>query len=128
MSPQHKILIVEDSGATREFLRQAAEQLGELDVYTVATGYEALKALPRHQFELIITDIHMPDFDGLELINFVKRNPHYRQTPLVVVTSSADCVAPEIEKGYQLGASEYLRAPVESAAVCDLIRRYLHLE
>ena len=82
-----KVLIVEDSRATRELLAAAIEILEGVEVYTAVSGFEALKVLPRHRFSLIITDINMPDINGLELINFVKKNPHYRETPLFVVTT-----------------------------------------
>src|SRR6187402_780419 len=82
-----KVLIVEDSKATREFLAATVESVPGLEAHAVATGFEALKVLPRHQFSLIITDINMPDINGLELINFVKKNPNYRDTPLFIVTT-----------------------------------------
>jgi two-component system chemotaxis response regulator CheY len=77
-----KVLIVEDSRATRELLAAALDALEGVEVHLAVNGFEALKVLPRHRFALIITDINMPDINGLELINFVKKNPHYRHTPL----------------------------------------------
>ncbi|MCA3013775.1 MAG: response regulator, partial [Myxococcaceae bacterium] len=82
-----KVLIVEDSRATRELLAAAVELAGGVEVHTAVSGFEALKVLPRHRFSLIVTDINMPDINGLELINFVKKNPNYRHVPLFVVTT-----------------------------------------
>ncbi|MBI5105850.1 MAG: response regulator, partial [Solirubrobacterales bacterium] len=48
---------------------------------------EALRLLPSRGFDLILTDINMPDINGLELINFVKSNPTYREIPLIIVTT-----------------------------------------
>jgi two-component system chemotaxis response regulator CheY len=121
----HKVLIVEDSGATRELLRAAVETVAGVEVHAAVNGFEALKVLPRHRFELIITDINMPDINGLELINFVKKNPHYRDTPLVVVTTEGREV--DRERGLKLGASEYVVKPFAPDTICALVRRYLKL-
>jgi two-component system, chemotaxis family, chemotaxis protein CheY len=75
----HKILIVEDSKATRELISAAVSTLQDVEIHVATNGFEALKVLPRHRFDLIITDINMPDINGLELINFVKKNPNHRR-------------------------------------------------
>jgi two-component system, chemotaxis family, chemotaxis protein CheY len=134
VSTRRKVLIVEDSGATRELLRAAVESLNEpsdggggvdIEVHTAVSGFDALKVLPRHRFELIITDINMPDINGLELINFVKKNPHYRDTPLFIVTTEGR--EQDRDRGLQLGADEYLVKPFLSETLCELVRRYLKL-
>lgn len=125
MIPTRKVLIVEDSSATRELLRAAIEAVDGVEVHSAVNGFEALKVLPRHHFELIITDINMPDINGLELINFVKKNPHYRETPLVVVTTEGRDV--DRERGLRLGANEYLVKPFAAEVIGALVRRYLKL-
>lgn len=120
-----KVLIVEDSGATRELLRAAVETLTEVEVHTAISGFDALKVLPRHRFELIITDINMPDINGLELINFVKKNPHYRDTPLFVVTTEGR--EADRDRGLLLGANEYVIKPFAAETILGLVRQYLKL-
>ncbi|MEW5739259.1 MAG: response regulator [Myxococcota bacterium] len=121
----HKVLIVEDSRATRELLAAALSALDGVEVHTAVSGFEALKVLPRHRFALIITDINMPDINGLELINFVKKNPHYKETPLFVVTTEGR--QQDRDRGLQLGASEYVVKPFEAADISALVKRYLKL-
>jgi two-component system chemotaxis response regulator CheY len=121
----HKVLIVEDSRATRELLAAALGALDGVEVHTAVSGFEALKVLPRHRFALIITDINMPDINGLELINFVKKNPHYKDTPLFVVTTENR--QHDRERGLQLGASEYVVKPFDAADISALVKRYLNL-
>ena len=125
MSAVRKVLIVEDSGATRELLRAALETIEFVEVHTAINGFDALKVLPRHRFELIITDINMPDINGLELINFVKKNPHYKDTPLFVVTSEGR--DQDRERGLQLGANEYVTKPFAPERISELVKRYLKL-
>ncbi len=120
-----KVLIVEDSRATREMLAAAVEAVEGVEVHLAISGFEALKVLPRHRFALIITDINMPDINGLELINFVKKNPNYRETPLFVVTTEGR--DQDRQRGLQLGASEYVVKPFTPDAIAELVRRYLKL-
>ena len=120
-----KILIVEDSKASRELIAATVESISGLEAIATSSGFEALKLLPRHRFDLIITDINMPDINGLELINFVKKNPHYKDTPLFIVTTEGR--EQDRDRGLQLGADEYVVKPFLAETLCDLVRRYLKL-
>ena len=120
-----KVLIVEDSAVFRELIAATVESVGGVRAITAATGFEALKLLPRHKFDLITTDLQMPDINGLELINFVKKNPNYRDTPLFVITS--DGREPQRQKGLALGAVEYIIKPFEPSDLAGLVRRYLNI-
>ena len=75
------ILIVEDSTTTRSLIRAVIEELGDFNIVEAPTGFDALKLLPVQDFDLVVTDINMPDINGLELINFVKSNPRYSNIP-----------------------------------------------
>jgi two-component system chemotaxis response regulator CheY len=121
----YKVLIVEDSEASREYLATTVTSFDGVEVVATDRGFEALKLLPLHRFDLIITDIQMPDINGLELINFVKKNPNYRNTPLFIVT--AEGREQDRARGLALGASEYLVKPVKAEDLVDLLRRYLQL-
>jgi two-component system chemotaxis response regulator CheY len=120
-----KVLIVEDSRATRELLAASAQAAGPVEIFTAVSGFDALKVLPRHRFGLIITDINMPDINGLELINFVKKNPYYRDTPLIVVTTEGR--DQDKLRGLQLGANEYVVKPFAPEHMTALVKRYLSL-
>jgi two-component system chemotaxis response regulator CheY len=119
------LLIVEDSAATRALIRNAIESIGE-DLTTVeaATGFEALKLLPTGEFDLIITDINMPDINGLELISFVKTNPRYSGIPLVIVTTERS--EEDKERGLALGASAYVTKPFKAEELQEVITRILN--
>jgi two-component system chemotaxis response regulator CheY len=120
-----KVLIVEDSRTSREFIAATVESVPGVEAVAAITGFEALKLLPRHRFDLIITDINMPDINGLELINFVKKNPNYRETPLFIITTEGR--EQDRDRGMALGASEYLVKPFEPDSLVRLLRRYLKL-
>jgi two-component system chemotaxis response regulator CheY len=120
-----KVLIVEDSKAAREFIAATVESVSGVEAVTTASGFEALKLLPRHRFDLIITDINMPDINGLELINFVKKNPNYRETPLFIITTEG--CEKDRDRGLALGAVEYLVKPFQPQSLEGLLKRYLKL-
>jgi len=120
-----KVLIVEDSKATRELIAATCTSIQGVEVVLAMSGFEALKVLPRHRFSLIITDINMPDINGLELINFVKKNPNYKDTPLFVVTTEGR--DQDRARGLALGASEYVVKPFEAPKLAELVRQYLKI-
>ena len=123
---EYQILIAEDSAITRAFLVSTLEEISDhLNIIEVASGFEALKQLPRNKFDLIITDINMPDINGLELINFVKGNPEYAQIPLIVVTTEGS--TKDKEKGLALGANEYLVKPIDPIMLQEMVKKYLGL-
>ena len=103
------VLIVEDSKAIRSMMRVSLEETGGFFVEEAGNGFEALKALPTRRFDLIITDINMPDINGLELISFVRSNPGYKDIPLIIVsTEKSD---EDKKRGLALGASSYVIKP-----------------
>ncbi|MDH3211697.1 MAG: response regulator [Myxococcales bacterium] len=107
-----RILIVEDSPTMRALLTSALEELGTpVKITEAESGFEALRLLPRESFDLIVTDINMPDINGLELVSFVKSNAAYRSIPLVIVSTERS--ERDRDKGLGLGADAYLVKPFE---------------
>lgn len=119
------ILIVEDSSTTRSLIRTVIEDMGD-DFFTheACSGFEALKMLPQERFDLIITDINMPDINGLELINFVKNDPRYKHIPLIIVTTERS--AEDRERGIALGASAYITKPFKPEELQEVITKILN--
>jgi two-component system chemotaxis response regulator CheY len=118
-----KILITEDSSATRSFLAATIEAMDGYEVVEATSGFEALRLLPREQVDLIITDINMPDINGLELISYVRNNPNYCSIPLFIISTESS--ERDRERGLALGANEYLVKPFQPERLQDLIRAYL---
>lgn len=120
------ILIVEDSSTMRALIASTLEDLGDCDITEAASGFEALKILPARQFDLIITDINMPDINGLELVNFVKKHPTYKETPLIIVTTEKS--AEDRKKGMALGADTYITKPFETEDLQSAVKALLNKE
>ena len=115
-----RILIVEDSPTMRSLLTSSLEELeGAVKIVEVASGFEALRHLPREQFDLIVTDINMPDINGLELVSFLKRDERYRAIPLVIVSTEGS--DRDRDKGLGLGADAYLVKPFDPQQLRRLV-------
>ncbi len=114
------VLIVEDSKAIRSMIRVSLEEDGAFYVVETGNGFEALKTLPSRRFDLIVTDINMPDINGLELIGFVKSNPTYRNIPLIIVsTEKSD---EDKNRGMALGASAYVVKPFTKEELMNAVK------
>lgn len=110
-----RILVVEDSASTRSLVRAiledsaTADAIGPVEVTEAQSGFDAMRLLPRARYDLIITDINMPDVNGLELIHFIRRSEQYRSTPLVIISTQA--TERDVERGKKLGADAYVPKP-----------------
>ena len=109
------ILVVDDSATTRSLVASYLAGWGEVEVLEAASGFEALRVLPSRAVDLIVTDINMPDINGLELISFVRANPNYRHIPVVII--STENSAEDRKRGLELGASGYLVKPFAAEAL-----------
>lgn len=122
-----KILVVEDSPSMLSFLTAILEGADDLDLEIVeaSSGFEALKTLPHHKFNLILTDINMPDINGLELVSFLKNHPVYRRIPVMVIsTEGSDS---DRRRAAALGAEEYLVKPFTTQDLSAKLRRLLKI-
>lgn len=117
------VLIVEDSKAIRSMIRLLLEEAGGFFAVEAGNGFEALKALPARPFDLIITDINMPDINGLELIGYVKSNPAYRTIPLVIVSTEKS--EEDQKRGMSLGAAGYVVKPFKKEFLLATVRKAL---
>ncbi len=116
------MLLVDDSTAMRAFVSAALESEG-YQVTAASSGFEAIKLLPRSKFDLIVTDINMPDITGLELIRLVRDNKAHAKVPLIII--STDGATRDRERGMKLGADAYLVKPFTPEALLEVARRLL---
>ncbi len=120
------VLIVEDSAGMRLFIRSAlANRFPGWIFLEAETGFEALKRLPETNIQLIITDINMPDINGLEFISFVREHPLYCRIPIIIVSTESS--PDDRQRGLQLGANAYLVKPFEPGELIETVRNVLNL-
>lgn len=106
----------------RAFVRAALEtQALAREVIEAASGFEALRLLPRERFDLAFIDINMPDIHGLEVIKLMRASPIHRLVPLIVISSEAS--QRDRERGLALGADTWLAKPFTPEQLADEVRR-----
>ena len=118
-------LVVEDSPIMRGIIISSLSTFAEVQLVEVGSGFEALKMLPQQNFDIILTDINMPDINGLELLSFLKNHPNYRGIPVVIIsTEKSDA---DRKRGLALGADDYLTKPFEPKDLQIIIRKLLKI-
>lgn len=118
-------LVVEDSAIMRGIIVSSLSNLQEVRWVEVPNGFEALKTLPQEKFDIILTDINMPDINGLELLSFLKNHPHYKTIPVVIISTEKS--ENDRKRGLELGADDYLTKPFEPGELETIIRRLLNI-
>ena len=118
------ILIVDDSKMFLQILREALEQ-DQHRVLEAGNGKEALAILEKENPELVITDINMPEMDGLALIQEVRKLPQHQYTPILVVsTEGSDGMK---KRGREHGATGWLVKPFHPEQLRETARCALSL-
>jgi len=120
---QLRILIVDDSAVVRSVLSTQLLKSGS-EVTQAEDGLQAYDIALCKEFDLIITDVEMPNMNGIELCKKLKSNSKTQQTPIVIL-SSLD--SPEdIKKGYMAGASTYITKAQAKESLLETIETVLH--
>lgn len=105
------ILIVDDSAAIRKILqrvlRQADVPMG--DIYEAGDGVEALAALKDHRIGLVLSDINMPNMDGLQLLSQIRASAEHKELPVLMITTEGSQA--KVMEAVNLGANGYVRKP-----------------
>ena len=120
-------LSVDDSPATRHFIKKAIDVLG-FDFLEAEDGKEGLEVLEREngRIDLILLDRHMPKMDGMEMLDAVKSNEHYKHIPVTMVTVELE--RDEIHKAMDKGAKNYLIKPFTQENLIGKIMESLEME
>lgn len=103
-----RILTVDDSAAMRQMVELTLTSAG-YDVSQATNGREALDIAGKEGFDLVITDVNMPQMDGITLVRELRGLPAYRHIPLLVLTTEA--TAERKVEGREAGATGWLVKP-----------------
>lgn len=116
------VMVVDDSFTTRKMLSFLLKGEG-FNVVSAENGIDALEKLPFSNIDIIITDLNMPQMDGLELINSLKKNPDYKEIPVIMLTTESE--DSDKQKGFEAGASSYLIKPVPQDVLIKEVKKFL---
>jgi two-component system chemotaxis response regulator CheY len=116
------ILLVDDSATARSQCRTACEARGA-KIIEAADGREGLWRAREQLVDLIITDVHMPVTDGLQMIQELRRQPEYAATPIFALTS--DAAASRAAEGMRAGASAWIVKPISPELLWKAVEKAL---
>jgi CheY-like chemotaxis protein len=116
-----RILFVDDDPMTLETLRRSVELFGHQAIQATS-GAQALKIASEQTPDLVLTDLRLPDMDGLNLVSAMKRGPATEAIPVVVLSASVEADMADVCRA--AGAAEFVQKPIRLAALQELIARY----
>lgn len=121
---EQQILVVEDNYDFRSYLQSILE--GHYKVLTAMNGIEALKILDKEMPDLIISDIMMPEMNGLEFVNSLRTKKQYQHLPIIFLSAKNDDL--DVQTGLSTGADVYLAKPIRSSMLLAQITAILRRE
>ena len=119
----YKVLVIDDEADIRELLELTLIRMG-LDVQTAENLGEARKLLKEHKFNLCLTDLRLPDGDGLDMVRFI--NEHYPALPVAVITAFGSTENAVL--ALKAGAFDYLAKPVGLEQLRTLVKAALRVD
>lgn len=105
------VLIVDDSAAIRKILARVLQQTEIVtgSIYEAGDGLQALEVLRQNQVALVLSDINMPNMDGIEFLTEMRANSSWQSVPVVMITTEGSQA--KVLEAVQAGASGYVRKP-----------------
>ena len=122
-----QVLVVDDVAQNREILRDMLEPLG-FEVAQAEHGMAALAYLENHQPQLIITDIRMPEMDGIALVQQLRQMEKIKQIKqTVIIATSASVYREDRHRCLQAGCHAFLPKPINHQVLLQTIQEHLNL-
>ncbi|MGZ3493189.1 MAG: sigma-54-dependent transcriptional regulator [Thermodesulfobacteriota bacterium] len=104
-----KILVVDDEAPVRDMIRKGLSQMGGYDVEVAQNGVEAVEKVEKDVFDLVLTDLKMPEMDGLELLKTIKGT---RPEIMVILLTAFGSIETAVE-AMKIGANDYITKPID---------------
>lgn len=116
------VLIVDDSASMRQLVSFALKSAG-YDVVAAMHGKDALEKMNGVRVEMVITDLNMPEMDGIEFIRRVRARAANKFTPIVMLTTESQ--ETKKQEGKQVGASGWIVKPFKPNELVDVVRKFV---
>jgi len=116
------ILIVDDYPVTQRLLSHILRKFG-YDTLSAMNGLEALELLDAHNVELVISDIAMPQMDGITLLRTLRGDDRYAELPVIMLTASGQDEDRTVAEA--TGANGFLTKPASSSEIMETVHLYL---
>jgi CheY-like chemotaxis protein/anti-sigma regulatory factor (Ser/Thr protein kinase) len=119
-----RVLVVEDNAVNRKVAVALLEKLGYA-ADTACDGVDALEAMRRSHYDVVLMDCQMPRMDGYEATAEIRRRENGVHTPIIAMTASA--MASDRERCLAEGMDDYLAKPIDRAALSNTLQRHVHV-
>lgn len=116
------VMIVDDSASLRQVVKIALTGAG-YEVVEAVDGRDALTKLDGRRMHLIISDVNMPNMDGIELVKAIKQNPQYKFTPIVMLTTEGG--EAKKSQGQQAGAKAWIVKPFQPEQLLTAVSKLI---
>ncbi|GAB5352485.1 response regulator [Qipengyuania sp. 483] len=116
-----KVMVVDDQTSMRAMIRRTLQDLGFRDVRDKASATEALDDVRSNRVHLIISDYNMPEMDGLQFLQEVRKDSVIGKTVFIMLTASAEKEI--VQKAAEMGVNNYVVKPFTPAALKEKIER-----
>ena len=120
------VLIVDDVEANLVALDALLEDMG-CEIVRARGGNEALRALLRREFAVMLLDVQMPEIDGYEVARYARENPVTRDVPIIFLTAALRSEE-NLLRGYGSGAVDFLLKPIDATVLRAKVRVFLDLD
>jgi signal transduction histidine kinase len=120
-----RILLAEDNVVNQRVAVAVLEKRGH-SVVVAATGVEALSALARQSFDLVLMDVEMPEMDGLESTAAIRQEEKGRRGHIPIIAMTAHAMKGDRERCLAVGMDEYLSKPIRAQELLDTIDRLVN--
>lgn len=117
------VLIADDSKTSQMLVKTTLQRIPGLEFVTADDGRAALEVVKSAHVDLLVTDINMPEMDGIELVRAVRERSDTRALPILIITAKGEEAARD--QGLALGANGYILKPVSGRELTDLAVRLL---
>lgn len=117
-----KILFVDDSSSMRQVVGLAMKKFG-YEVTTAVDGVDGTKKLGDGRYDAIITDLNMPNMNGIEFIKHVKKHPNNKFAPIIMLTTESSGAMKE--EGKKAGAKVWITKPFHPDKMLSVLQKLL---
>ncbi len=117
-----RILAADDSLSIRQMVGHTLNQAG-FQVETAVDGADALAKVNTSQFDVIISDVNMPNMDGFEFVKRVRTQPQYKFTPILMLTTESS--AEKKSLGKSVGATGWIVKPFNPETLLKTLQRVI---
>jgi twitching motility two-component system response regulator PilG len=116
-----KVMVIDDSNTIRRSAEIFLKQSG-CEVFLAEDGFDALSKIATHLPDVIFVDIMMPRLDGYQTCSLIKRNPRFKSTPVIMLSSKDGLF--DRARGRMVGSDQYLTKPFTQESLVEAVTTY----